>query len=278
MTKGTPAALSRWQVSSFGRSSAGHTSRECDRLRRTNRTPFSLAAKSPADTPVRMRRHQRRPDAFDRGLSFIKLRQIFASSRDSRFVDAWKRIEIPHAKIAATLTAAHQTLQTSRPETPRHAKTAAPEPRYTAATPTHWPHVRQHRTITRIAEHRRRLVPREQIVVRDSMLAERRGHRADDREMLCDLRRARKMFADFDARNVRGDRPERPAHLQRHVGLEVEHLQMTRSAVEPQENAGLRLGAILEVFSRREGSWAGSARTAKAPYSEAPLRREGLTT
>src|SRR5262245_59153717 len=82
-------------------------------------------------------------------------------------------------------------------------------------------------------------------MVGDAMLAERRGHRPDDGELVRDLRGARKVFANLDAGRLGLDRLERPANVGLHIGLEIERLQMARAAVEPQQNARLRLRGLI---------------------------------
>src|SRR5688500_15696751 len=65
-------------------------------------------------------------------------------------------------------------------------------------------------------------------------------HRADDAKLVAGGRQARKLIADQQARRFAGGRLEGAADLFGRIRLEVEGLELARSAEEGQENDGLR--------------------------------------
>ena len=74
----------------------------------------------------------------------------------------------------------------------------------------------------------------------DAVVVRLRGERADDRELVGQLREFREEFAESDAGDLRRDRAERPAVFERSVRLRIERVELARPAPQPQEDDGLR--------------------------------------
>src|SRR6186713_351256 len=73
------------------------------------------------------------------------------------------------------------------------------------------------------------------------MVDVRMRHRADDCELIGALRELRKMLADLDAGNLRGDRTKLAANLGRGIRFHVPRILMGRTS--PHEEQDARLGA-----------------------------------
>src|SRR5688572_7076265 len=99
--------------------------------------------------------------------------------------------------------------------------------------------MRDDRAVAGILQHWRRLVAGEQIMVRQTMLAQRRSERANDRQFVGDVGSPRQQLADLNPGDFRRDRLKRPAHFSWRSGLEIKRFQMTGTAIEPDQDAGL---------------------------------------
>ena len=75
------------------------------------------------------------------------------------------------------------------------------------------------------------------------MLADDRSQGSDQGHLLHLFRDRRQVLADVDSRNGRRDRFECAPHLGRRIRLEIEGVEMTGTAIEPDEDA--RLGSRL---------------------------------
>jgi hypothetical protein len=67
------------------------------------------------------------------------------------------------------------------------------------------------------------------------------AHASQDRGVLYELRESRKVLADLDTRHRGFNRPELSANAIWRIGLEVESVQMARTARHPEQDARFRL-------------------------------------
>ena len=77
-----------------------------------------------------------------------------------------------------------------------------------------------------------------QVFDRTAVAALAMGERADDGELVGDLRVQRQRFAEVEAGDVRLDRLIRPAILRRRIGFGIVGLELRRPAVHPEQNHG----------------------------------------
>ena len=93
----------------------------------------------------------------------------------------------------------------------------------------------------RVFQDRGGLVACHQVVRAEVVFAERRGHRADDRQLVEQPRGLRKVFRESHTRQFRGDCLQRAADLRRGLRLGIEGLEVAGPAIEPDQDAGFRL-------------------------------------
>ena len=101
--------------------------------------------------------------------------------------------------------------------------------------------------------------------------------RADDRELVGNLRVSRQVFADVDAGDVGLDRPELAAILRRGVRLHVVGFHVRRAARQPDEDDGGVVGGLVGAANlvRGERTERGTGERDRAKPQKIPAIRTG---
>ena len=89
------------------------------------------------------------------------------------------------------------------------------------------------------------------------MNRDRVRHRPNDRELVGAAREPRHQLADLETGNRGRDRPVRPAQLGRGVRLHIPHIEVTRTAIQMNDDAVIGLGSLHGIGVGSQQLWKG---------------------